>query len=465
MRFLGFEFRRVKSTNPYDVGWVPLSGPVGRWRIPSPDLTLGEMTSFSAVFGCLATLAGDVSKLRIRVMTRLGKIWTEDSGSASLLLARPNHFQTRAQFFESWMHSRLLYGNTFVLLQRPSPGGKPFAMYILDPTRVQPVISDSGAVFYRVSGDKLAGLREDASQMDLTIPARDIIHDRVNTFFHPLIGTSPIAACAWSTKVGVRIQAQAAGFFENGASPGGLLTGPAGMSDEDAQKVQKFWDESFTGTNAGKIAVVGADLRYQQLAISATDAQLIEQLKFSAEDVARAFRIPPHMIGAAPPPAYANVEALTLSYYSQTLQVILEQIEGALDAGLGLPSHQRVEFDVEQLLRMDTAARYASNTAAVGGGWMAPNEARARENLPPVESGETPYLQQQNWSLSQLANRTPPADAPSGGSHQRGHQMRSQIARQALEQGFSDELAARKAGLPPGWSAKAYVEAVRNDPA
>ena len=151
--------------------------------------------------------------------------------------------------------------------------------------------------------------------------------------------------------------------------------------------------------------VAGDGLKYEALAVPAEDAQLIEQLQWTAADVARAFRIPAFMIGAGSPPAGLTVEALTMQYYSQVLQSILESIERVLDEGLELPADVGTEFDLDALLRMDTGARYKALSDAIGGGWLAPNEARAREDLPPLEGGDTGYLQMQNFSLEALSKR------------------------------------------------------------
>jgi hypothetical protein len=125
------------------------------------------------------------------------------------------------------------------------------------------------------------------------------------------------------------------------------------------------------------------------------------------------------MIDSGPNPTYSNIGALTQSYYTQTLQTLIESLELALTEGLALSEELEVELDLDALLRMDTTSRYDAWTKAIGAGWMSPNEARLRENMEPVEGGDTPYLQQQNWSLAQLnkrdINAQQPGQAPQGG--------------------------------------------------
>jgi phage portal protein BeeE len=139
---------------------------------------------------------------------------------------------------------------------------------------------------------------------------------------------------------------------------------------------------------------------------------LIEQLKWTVEDVARCFRVPLWKLQAGTMPAYGNSEIAQQAYYSETLQNTMEAIEALLVDGLELPKGYRVQFDLAGLLRMDTAARYKALSEGVKGGWLAPNEARSEENLPPLTGGDTVYLQEQNWPLHQLASRELPARAP-----------------------------------------------------
>ena len=133
--------------------------------------------------------------------------------------------------------------------------------------------------------------------------------------------------------------------------------------------------------------------------------------QWTAETVCSTYKVPAYMVGVAAPPAYNNVEALNLQYYTQCLQNPIESIELLLDEGLSLPAPYGTEFDLDDLLRMDTASQIKAAAEAIGGGGMSPNEARQRFlNLGPVTGGETPFLQQQNYSLAALAKRDAKAD-------------------------------------------------------
>lgn len=177
------------------------------------------------------------------------------------------------------------------------------------------------------------------------------------------------------------------------------------ITPEDAERLRKQWAEGYNGANAGRPAVLTGGMKVEQLTMSSVDAQLLEQMAWTAQDVCRAFRVPAWKIGAGPSAPYTNSETTNLVYYSDCLQPLIESLELALDEGLSLPVDHRTEFDLDQLLRMDTATRFSAYATAIGAGFMTPNEARRRSSLPPIDGGDTCYLQQQYFSLAELNAR------------------------------------------------------------
>lgn len=354
-----------------------------------------------AVYGCVTLIANDASKMPPRVMQfdQAQQIWVPTLLRRPLM-KKPNHFQNRIEFFKCWIFSLLLYGNTYVLKERDERGFV-VALYVLDPQRVTPLVAEDGGIYYRLNNDNLNGITE----ASITVPASEIIHDRINTFWHPLIGISPISACGPAATQALAIQDNSTKFFQNMSRPSGVLTAPGAISNETASRIKTHWDENYTGENAGKVAVLGDGLTYSQMTIAATDAQLIEQLKFTGEMVCAAFHVPPYKLGLGPMPTVNNTGVLNQQYYDQCLQPIVESIELRLDEGLELPPNHEVWFDESAILRMDPEARYRSYNEAIKGTWMAPNEARRKEDMPPVEGGDSPMSQQQNYSLAALAKR------------------------------------------------------------
>jgi HK97 family phage portal protein len=352
-----------------------------------------------AVFACVTLIANDISKMPARVMefSEQLKIW--EPTLQRPVLRKPNRYQTRVEFFKSWLFSLLLNGNTYVLKQRDEKGFI-VALYILDPMRVTPLVAPDGSIYYALHDDILSELED-----RVTVPASEIIHDRLYTIFHPLIGVSPIYACGVAAMQSAAIQDNSALFFQNMSRPSGILTAPGSISDETATRLKTAWEANYSGANMGKVAVLGDGLKYEMMTVTAEDSQLIEQLKFTGEMICATFHVPPYKLGLGPMPTVNNTAALNQQYYDQCLQPIVENIELRLDDGLELAFPFETWLDTKALLRMDEATRLKTHTESIAGGWLAPNEARREEDRPPVSGGESPFLQQQNFSLAALAKR------------------------------------------------------------
>lgn len=381
-----------------------------------------------AAFSCITRIANDIGKLPPRLVEEdeFG-IWGPVTRNSPYwpVLIKPNRYQNRIQFFTYWILSKLITGNTYVLKERDSRGIV-IALYVLDPNRVQVLVSDDGGVYYSLGKDVLSQVG-DAS---VTVPASEVIHDLMNPLFHPLVGVSPLYASGAAATQANRIQTNSSKFFENMSRPSGIITAPGEISDDRAMKMKELWDSSFAGANAGRVAVLAGGLSYLPMTINPVDAQLVAQLQWTAADIAGTFGVPLYKIGAGPVPTSNNVEALNQQYYSDCLQIHIESIELCLDEGLELttvPGHTYgTEFDLDVLLRMDSATALDSLAKGVGAGIVSPNEARFRRNLPPVPGGQSPMLQQQNYSLEALGKRDArpdpfatapsPAPAPTSGS-------------------------------------------------
>jgi HK97 family phage portal protein len=389
-------------------GWWPIVREpyTGAWQ-QNQEITAETSLTYSAVFACVTLIASDIAKLGLRlVQVDDNGIWTETTSPAfSPVLKRPNRYQNRIEFIIQWVISYLTHGNTYVLKERDNRGVI-VALYVLDPTKVMPMVATSGEVFYELKRNDLAGLPSD---QNVVVPAREIIHDKMVPLYHPLVGVTPIYACGVAALQGLAIQNGATAFFKNGSQPSGILTTPQDLTDEQALDLKTRWMEGYTGDNAGKVALLSHGLTYEQMAVNAADAQLIEQLQWSATTVCSAFHIQPYMISIGDPPPYANIEPLTIQYYSQCLQEKIERLELCLDEGLELPKPYGTEFNLDDLMRMDSATKNQAAATAISSGGMTINEARKKYfDLAPVLGGETPYMQQQYWPLSQLATRTIP---------------------------------------------------------
>jgi HK97 family phage portal protein len=387
----------------------------GAWQAVARVDPIESVLAFSAVYSCVTLISDDISKLRIKLMKFdvASGIWTETMSSAfSPVLKKPNAYQTRIQFLQAWVLSKLIHGNTYVLKERDQRGVVT-ALYILNPLMVKPMVATDGSVFYQLTQDKLSNMLT-----AMVVPASEIIHDRGPCFFHPLVGVGPIFACGMSATQGNKIQRNSSLFFQNMSRPSGQLTSDDEISDETAERLKREFESNFAGSNIGRLLVAGSGLKYEAMAIPAQQAQLIEQLGWTVEDVARCFHVPLHKISSDTQVKYTNMAAMNQDYYSQTLQALIESIELLLDEGLGLAGDGTqvlgVELDLEGLLRMDPLQRSQRNSEAVKGGYWSPDEARKTDNLPPVPegAGKVPYMQQQQFPLTTLAKQPAPGSTP-----------------------------------------------------
>lgn len=409
MRILGLEItRHRKKAYPVESSgsWYPYA-PFGTehysgaWQ-RNDEWSTESVLSFHAVYSCLTLISSDIGKLRWGVVRRDSDgIWIPASRPAiNKILKNPNSYQNYIQFKEWWAASKLIWGNTYALKVR-GPTGEIEELMILDPSRVKPMVTDSGMVLYQLSSNKLNKITEHS----VTVPASEIIHDRMNCLYHPLVGVSPLYAAGLAAASGLEIENDSKSFFTNGANPGGILTAPGAIGDKTAARLKAYWQDNFTGDNSGKVAALGDGLKFEAMRMSSVDAQLLEQLKWSAEIVCSAYKVPPYKIGIGAAPSSSNVEALTQDYYSNCLQISIEQMETACDDGFELPDNERIQMDLDGLFRMDQKTMEETLAIGVKGGFRSPDEARKRLNLGPVAGGSMPYLQQQNYSLEALANR------------------------------------------------------------
>jgi HK97 family phage portal protein len=416
VKLFGIELTRVQTRAAG--GLQPVSSNRGGWwptvREPfagawqrNQEWTTDTVLAHHAVYACITRIAQDIGKLRPKLVEQdADGIWSEIGNTAhSPALRRPNRFQNHIQFKESWAISKLTRGNTYVLLERDRRGVVS-AMYVLDPNRVKVLVAPDGAVFYELHQDNLAGIEQDRT----AVPASEIIHDRMNCLYHPLVGTSPIFACGTAANMGLQIQENSAAFFGNGSNPSGILSSTVAITPEKSAELSDLWNARFGKDKSGGVAVLGGGMAFTAMRMTATDSQLIEQLGWTAETVCSTFHVPPWKVGIGPQPAYTKPEIANQAYYSDCLQAHIEQFELCMDGAFGFETSTEgrmlgVELDLTGLFRMDQDGQVESLAKAVGGSLLTVNDARKRMDEKPVAGGDTIWMQQQNYSLEALAER------------------------------------------------------------
>lgn len=387
-------------------GWLSLIHEPfsGAWQ-QNAEITHEQTCVFHAVFSCISLISQDIGKLGIDLKKENQGIFEVVQDNRFSFLQKPNNFQTWQQFAEYWIVSKLRRGNTYVLKQR-DVFGRYAGLFILNPDLVTPLVSDDGEVFYQVNTDRLANIDN-----QIILPASEIIHDRFNCLYHPLVGLSPIVASGVAAGQGLNIQSNSSAFFGNMSRPSGILVAPGPIDSAKATEIRTAWNLNYSQGNYGKTAILGDGMKYEPMSVSAADAQMLDQLKFSGELVCSTFHVPPFKLGLGTIPVGQKTGDLNEIYYSDCLQSLIEAIENLLTQELGLKDlGLSVEFNIDSLIRMDSVSQMTYLSAATGGGIMAANEARKKINLRPVVGGESPMVQQQNFSLAALAKRDALAD-------------------------------------------------------
>jgi HK97 family phage portal protein len=393
--------RREKALNAVyeNRGWFRIMESfTGAWQ-RNVEIDNRAVQAHHADFACKTLIASDIAKLRVKYVEQDDDgIWSESRSPAySPVLRKPNHYQNRIQFWESWVLSKLSRGNTYALKARDARNVV-VALYVLDPNKVTPLVSDDGDVFYQLTTDNMSRLEE-----DIIVPAREMIHDRFNCLFHPLVGLPPLFAGGLASQQGLNIQNNSIRLFKNGATPSGILTAPGAINETQILQLKDKWEANFGGNNAGRIAVLGDGMKFEKMALTAVEGQLIEQLKWTAEVVCSTYHVPPYKIGVGEMPTYNNIQSLNVEYYAQCLQSLIESAELCLDEGLEMREGIGTEFDLDGLLRMDSVTQMDVLEKAKS--VMTLDERRKKIDLKHITGGSTIYLQQQDHSIEAIAAR------------------------------------------------------------
>ena len=424
--------------------WYRLDEPTtGAWQRHERQ-NPAHIMSHPTVYACATLRANDVAKLPLNLQQRQdtedGTVWRNIPGSRRPVLRQPNAYQTTPEFFRSWVLDLMIYGNAYIYIK----GGQ---LFKLDGWTTCPQVTQQGELVYSIQRNELAGIFEAK-----TVGADEIIHDRINPLFHELIGVSPLYAVNLSASQSLTAQQNSTQFFANGARPSGILSFAKKQTQEEADRIQERWKRAHAGQNQGKVAVLSGDVKYEAIGTTAADAQMVEQLELSTQVICEAFHVPPVKLGMEVQ-NNNSIEAMNLQYYTNAVQADLYRIEKLLNAKLGIPMSQRFQFDDAELLRMDQDTQVNVAKGLADAAVRSPNENRVKFNLPPIEGGEEPFLQEQNFPISDLAR-----------DHPKLRQLAAQQSRQAARdlRQADDDNEQRRAAAFEAALAKGYSGAIRN---
>ena len=359
----------------------------------------------SAVYACVRVLSETLASLPLHVYKYVdngGKEMQTQHYLYPILHDNPNPEMTSFVFRETLMSHLLIWGNAYAQIIRDGRG-RVLAMYPLLPNRMEVDRAPSGALVYtyRLSIDDVQYKQETT----LTLGPDDVLHIP-GLGFDGLVGYSPIAMAKNAIGMALATEEYGATFFANGANPGGVLEHPGVI--KDPQKVRDSWNSAYQGGGkAHKVAVLEEGMSYKTIGIPPEQAQFLETRKFQLNEIARIFRVPPHMIGDLDRSSFSNIEQQGLEFVKYTLDPWVIRWEQVLQKSLVLPSEKNslfVKFNVDGLLRGDYAKRMSGYALARQNGWMSTNDIREMENMNqiPAEEGGDLYLV--NGNMTKLAD-------------------------------------------------------------
>ena len=357
------------------------------------ERTAMQMT---AVYACVRILSEAIAGLPLhlyRYTDEGSKEKALEHRLYGLLHDEPNPEMTSFVFRETLMTHLLLWGNAYAQIIRNGKG-EVIALYPLMPNKMQVDRDDSGQLYYTYSRSKEEANAKD-NESSVKLSPYDVLHIP-GLGFDGLVGYSPIAMAKNAIGMAMACEEFGAKFFANGASPSGVLEHPGIL--KDPAKVRDSWNAAYGGSaNSHKVAVLEEGMKYSPISISPNEAQFLETRKFQINEIARIFRVPPHMVGDLEKSSFSNIEQQSLEFVKYTLDPWVIRWEQSLSRALFSPDEKHTyffKFNVEGLLRGDYQSRMTGYATARQNGWMSANDIRELEDLDriPADEGGDLYL-------------------------------------------------------------------------
>ena len=389
----GFGQARDKPTNKAaDAGYSFLFGRTTSGK-PVNETTAMQTT---AVYACVRILSEAIASLPVHVYQYKdggGKEMVIDHPLYQVLHDEPNPEMTSFVFRETLMSHLLIWGNAYAQIIRDG-AGRVLGLYPLLPNKMDVQRDDKGEIYYVYSrsSDENPNFKEYG---DIKLKKEDVLHIP-GLGFDGLIGYSPIAMAKNAVGMTLACEEYGASFFANGANPGGVLEHPGVL--KDPSKVRDSWNSVYRGTsNAHKIAVLEEGMKYQQVGIPPEEAQFLETRKFQINEIARLYRIPPHMVGDLEKSSFSNIEQQSLEFVKYTLDPWVIRWEQSLQKALLLPGEKGkyfIKLNVDGLMRGDYQSRMNGYSIGRQNGWLSANDIREMEDMNPLsdEDGGNLYL-------------------------------------------------------------------------
>lgn len=358
------------------------------------SVTERSAMQMTAVYACVRILSEAIAGLPLhlyRYTDNGGKEKAIDHPLYLLMHDEPNPEMSSFVFRETLMTHLLLWGNAYAQIIRNGKG-EIVALYPLMPNKMSVDRDEFGHIIYKYSRSDDEAIK---SEQSVILTPYDVLHIP-GLGFDGLVGYSPIAMSKNAIGMAIACEEYGAKFFSNGAAPGGVLEHPGTI--KDPERLRESWNRTFGGSrNSNKVAVLEEGLKFTPISISPNEAQFLETRKFQINEIARIFRIPPHMVGDLEKSSFSNIEQQSLEFVKYTLDPWVIRWEQSMYRTL-LMSEEKgkyfFKFNVDGLLRGDYQSRMNGYAVGRQNGWMSANDIRELENLDriPTEDGGDLYL-------------------------------------------------------------------------
>ena len=391
-------FNLQGNSHPNGVGrsasdsWTPPASYAWNWWQQDKPMLGNGFENNTTVEACVVTISQSIAQLPIKHMRDDGKGGKEEikNSAVTRVMRKPNPYQTKSEFFVDLVRKMLLTGNGYGVATR---NGRFEIDAIYPQLRMSPYVSyDAKDVYYSGADNTLI-------ELDQMIPSRNVLHVKMHTNQHPLIGCTPLEAVMMSAATGNSIQGHTNAFFNNMSRPSGVLSTDMTLTPEQTKALRERFSEVTEDLATGGTPILTSGLKYQSISMSAVDAEIIKTYQMTIGDIARVYRVPLELIGASDKPTAGSTENLMRFFVTSGLGFIIEHLENSLERLFDLPAGESIELDPAILLEATMKDKFESLKIATTGGIMSPNEARNKVGLSDVTDGDVPLVQMQMVEL------------------------------------------------------------------
>jgi HK97 family phage portal protein len=361
--------------------WLEVSSPTSGSSIA---INRDTALTFSAIWGCIQVLSETLASLPLHVFEEKNdsKIVVRDHFAYRILHIEPNKLMTSFTWRLSMMVHLLTSGNAYSEIIRKGSADAT-ALMILDPEKVVPALTPSGVLFYKYTN---------ADGIERNIKSENMLHI-IGLTLDGINGINPIQAHKEGIETALHTSSFSNTFYKNNAAIGTVLEHPGSLKPDTATRIQKSFDAKFAGkSNAGKTVVLEEGMKLSKMTITQADAQYVETMRFSVEDVCRIYRVPPHMVADLSRSTNNNIEEQGISFVRDTMMPYVRRWEDEINRKLFREAEKGIiyaSFNVNGLMRGNAAARASYYSIMRQNKIMTANEIRLLENLNPVEGGDT----------------------------------------------------------------------------